>query len=388
MQNFFKKTLPFLTLFPLTLGSLNGQTRDSDSTQLQMDTTPVVKKLEAINKISGPNSDLEAVAISPTGQILAAGGWDKNIYIYSLKPENFGEVLHTFEYHSSAILSLSFDVRGKNLVCGSNDHTLTTWNLDSAMKTGNQRQDYGINTVIHGPSTKYIYSCSKQGEIKLWHMTDAKRTRTIDLKEKTNSITMSKDRKYIYAAGESNIIKKFNLKGIEIGSLEGHSAFINEIQLSPNGSLLASASDDKTIVIWGLLKMKQKLVLEGHASKVNAIAFSSDNKFIVSGDRSGEVIIWNLETGEIIKRIPGLGRSIRNISFSRYMDYIAVASYENTGDEHVIYYCATGLINTVLDKKRKALERKEKAKKMQQKREENYDNEDIEDILNETQEQF
>ena len=388
MQNFFKKTLPFLTLFSLALGSLNGQTRDSDSTQLQMDTTPVVKKLEAINKISGPNSDIEAVAISPTGKILAAGGWDKNVYIYSLELENFGEVLHTFKYHSSAILSLSFDVRGQNLVCGSNDHSLTTWNVDSALNTGSKSQDFAINTVIHGPSAKYIYSCSKEGMIKLWDMKDPKRTRSVDLKQKTNSFRLSKDRKFIYAAGASNTITKYNLKGVEVGALEGHSAFINEISLSPNGSLMASASDDKTVVVWELLKLKQKIVLEGHTAKVNAVAFTSDNKYIISGDRSGEVIIWEIETGDIIKRIPGLGRSIRNISISRYMDYISVASYENTGDAHVVYYCSTGIVNIALDKKRQAAERKENAKRKQKEREENYDNEDIEDILNETQDQF
>ena len=352
------------------------------------DTTPVVKSLKSINHLLGSKSDLEAVAISPTGKILAAGGWDKNIYIYSLELGDFGEIIYTFKHHTSAVISLSFDIRGQNLVCGSNDHTLSTWNIDSAINTGIQRQDLAINTVIHGPSVKYIYSCTKDGQIKMWDTKDSKRTRSINTNQKTNSFIITKDRKSIYAAGESNTITQYNLKGVKIGALDGHTAFINEVSLSPSGALLASASNDKTVIVWELLKRKQKIALIGHTAKVNSVTFSSDNKYVISGDHSGEIIIWDISTGDIVKRIPGLGNSIRDISVSRYMDYVAVASYENSGDEHVIYYCATGLLNNALDMKRKATERKIAAKEKQKKLEENYDTEEIEDILKETQEQF
>ena len=375
-------TFSLLILFTLSSSFAQG---------LEIDSSNVIKKLDPINKLIGPTSDLEAVAISPTGNILAAGGWDKNIYIFSLELNNFGEILHTFKNHSSAILSLSFDKRGEYLAASSNDHTLTTWNIDSALQTGMQRQDLAINNVKYGPSIKYVYSSIKNGEIKVWDMMDPKRIRTINTKMKINSFAMSKDRKFVFTAGESNHVKKFNLKGIEIISLEGHTAFINDIALSTKGQLLASASDDKTIKIWDLVRSKEKLTLTGHTSKVNTVAFTSDDKYIISGDHSGEVIIWEIETGNIVKRIAGLGKSIRNLSISRYMDYIAVASYENSGEKNVVYYCATGLLNNALDMRRKANKRKEalrKEKEANEKTPEELREENIEDILNETQEQF
>lgn len=339
--------------------------------QVTIDTTSVKEKIQRkpIELLRGSKSDLEAVAISPTGKILAAGGWDKNIYIYSLEDGSFGTLIHTLKTHTSAILSLDFDRRGEYLVCGSNDYTITTWKIDSMLNLGSFRQEESIHTAKYGPSPKYIYSGSKNGILKLWDTKDSKRTRTIDTKIKMNTFTISKDRKSFYVAGESNSILQLNLKGLEMGRLEGHTAFINSIAISPNGQLLASGSDDKSVIIWELQRRKVKLTLTGHSSKVNTVQITSDNKYVVSGDHSGEVIIWDIESGEIVKRIPGLGKSVRNISVSRMMDVIAVASYEKTGNEHMVYYCQTGLINRALANKKRQMEQRRKANERKKQKE-------------------
>lgn len=341
------------------------------SAQLAVDSSAVKNEVKhkPIEKLLGANTDLEAVAISPTGKILAAGGWDKNIYIYSLEAESFGVITHTLKTHTSAILSLDFDRRGEYLVCGSNDYTITTWKVDSFLNQGTFRQSESIANVNYGPSPKYMYSGAKNGVIKLWDTKDSKRTRTIETNLKLNDFILSKDRKSIYVASESNSIIQYNLKGIEMGRLEGHTAFVNSIDLSANGQYLASGSDDKTIIVWELQRRKEKVKLTGHTSKINSVVISSDNKYVVSGDHSGEVIIWSIETGEIIKRIPGLGKSVRNISMSRLMDVIAVASYENSGNEHVVYVCQTGVINVELEKKRKLIEQRRIANERKKARE-------------------
>ncbi len=44
------------------------------------------------------------------------------------------------------------------------------------------------------------------------------------------------------------------LKNSKVTKLEGHKSLINDISISPTGSLIASASSDHTIRLWDLTK--------------------------------------------------------------------------------------------------------------------------------------
>jgi WD40 repeat protein len=90
-------------------------------------------------------------------------------------------------------------------------------------------------------------------------------------------------------------------------SLEGHTGAIKSIAFSPDGKLIASGSDDKTIKLWDVTTGKQLHSLEGHTFGVTSVAFSPDGKLIASGssydDRS--IRLWDVSTGQQVRAIDG-----------------------------------------------------------------------------------
>ena len=60
------------------------------------------------------------------------------------------------------------------------------------------------------------------------------------------------DASLLASAGESNVIKLWNLQNNTVRTLLGHTAIVNSIAFSPNGELLASVSDDRTIKLWNV----------------------------------------------------------------------------------------------------------------------------------------
>ena len=82
-------------------------------------------------------------------------------------------------------------------------------------------------------------------------------------------------------------------------TLAGHSGPVWGVAFSPDSSLLASSSDDKTIRLWDTKTGDFRKTLTGHSAQVRAIAFSPDGRTLATGSFDKSVRLWNAATGEM-----------------------------------------------------------------------------------------
>ena len=82
-----------------------------------------------------------------------------------------------------------------------------------------------------------------------------------------------------------------------IYTLKGHTQSIRSLALTPDGEILASASDDKTIKLWQLETGQELCTLRAHSKSVCSIAISADGEIIASGSEDKTVKLWQLSTG-------------------------------------------------------------------------------------------
>ncbi len=79
--------------------------------------------------------------------------------------------------------------------------------------------------------------------------------------------------------------------------LRGHTAVVNRVRFSPDGRLLATVSDDRSVRLWDVATGAVR-VLEGHADEVWAVAFSPDGKLLASSGKDGVLRLWRTDTAE------------------------------------------------------------------------------------------
>jgi len=105
-----------------------------------------------------------------------------------------------------------------------------------------------------------------------------------------------------------------NLKSA--GAISPHIGAVADLAFSPDGSLLASASTDKTIAIYDLGAGTLRLVLQGHSAGVNVVRFSPDGELLASGSWDRTVRLWSLASGKRVGMLLGHEDGVYSLAFS------------------------------------------------------------------------
>jgi WD40 repeat protein len=90
--------------------------------------------------------------------------------------------------------------------------------------------------------------------------------------------------------------------------LRGHRARVGDLAFSPDGALLATASNDRTIKLWNTADWSERATLTGHERAVVDLAFSHDGRALYTGGYDATLRRWELNggrTGSILHRAPG-----------------------------------------------------------------------------------
>jgi WD40 repeat protein len=89
--------------------------------------------------------------------------------------------------------------------------------------------------------------------------------------------------------------------GRVLGSLEGVSA-VRAIAFSPDGSVLATASQDQVLRLWSMPDRQPLAVIDRHAAELNDVAFDDTGRLISAG-ADGTAQVWVLDPGHAVSTL-------------------------------------------------------------------------------------
>ncbi len=110
----------------------------------------------------------------------------------------------------------------------------------------------------------------------------------------------------------------------------GHTGGVTNCAFSPDGSLLATVSDDGTARIWRVTDGTEVAVLVGHAGGLWGCAFSPDGTLLATSSTDRSTRLWRVSTGEQVIALRGHDDWVRSCVFSPDGTLLATTSADHT----------------------------------------------------------
>jgi hypothetical protein len=210
-----------------------------------------------------------ALALSPDGKKLAAGGCDRLVRIWDISGGVAQAKLEqTIENHADWVFGLGFTPDGKHLLSASRDKTAKIWDL-AAKQSDLTFPDHqnGVFAVAITADGKTGISAGEDSNLRFWQATDEK-------KQLGKQIRASSHGKAVFRIAMYN---------------------------DPKTPFLATCSADGTVRLWNPNTGAALKTLSGHTDWVYAVAISPDGKLVAAGSWNGEVRVWKAADGTLLK---------------------------------------------------------------------------------------
>ena len=265
--------------------------------------------LRCESTLKGHPAGLIAVALSSDGNVVASGGEGHTIRLWDVATKSMTATLRADQ---SIVQDLALDPADHTLISSSNDHTLKLWDMTHRRRrTVLTRLSDPFLDAAFSPDGGLLASGDSDGTVCVWDRATGRCLTS--LKAHTDyvcSVAFSPDGRVLASGSKDHKIRLWDMAKVlaldasgrgpdaSLATLDGHKARVERITFSPDGTLLASASYDRTARLWDVAAGAGKSTLEGHRKEVRCVSFSPDGQTLASGGTAGIVRLWDVASGK------------------------------------------------------------------------------------------
>ncbi len=281
---------------------------------------------------------IKAAAFSPDGRFLAAGGSERAAAIWLRKAPDrpiahllgesavralaFSADAHTLFYafdgrvvsvrcpagsmlrsvraHENVIRSMQSCPNGKLLLTAGMDGHLKGWDPSTGRSLFDIHTKHRILRSALSPDCREAATAAMDGRVQLWSLTNLHAPSRLLLRHAhlASALAYSPDGTTVASAGkDATIVVQDRASGHILARLTAHSRWVNQVVFSPNGKLLASGGDDRRVWIWDRATWHPLFFIPTQ-KEVSALTFSPDGKWLALGD-AGRLLVYPMTIGDL-----------------------------------------------------------------------------------------
>ncbi|KAF3159730.1 hypothetical protein EYR41_011592 [Orbilia oligospora] len=293
---------------------------------------------------------ITCVTFSPNSKLLASASFDSTARLWDVEA---GTLLKIFCGHAGDINSVVFSAGGTLLVTGSDDSTIKFWDVNSGavIQTLRQPQDLEIHSISLSPDGGGLISAIKGGGVELWDLRTDPWNLMLEIynhSDDAKSVAFSPDGTLFASSSWDRTTKlwdatkfwgrldsdcKLRKEGSDLHSniaqTHGRYVFPGQIVgLSPERRLVAvKLLDSMGVEVWDPISGTHIRTLNLQ-NRPRIVSWSSNRKLAVVFDDTRLIQIWDARSGELISTFED--HLVKSMAFSPDNQVLATGTYRCT----------------------------------------------------------
>ena len=254
-----------------------------------------------IHKLSISQTGIDFVTINKTGEWLAFGAsklgqllvWEWQSESYILKQQG----------HFDSMNSIVYSPDGQRIITTADDGKIKVWEASSGfcIVTFTEHSS-GVTACEFAKRGNVLFTASLDGSVRAWDLIRYRNFRTFTAPSRLSFSSLAVDPSGEVVCAGSLESFEIHLWSVQTGQLldrlQGHEAPISSLSFAPDGSVLVSASWDKSVRVWTLFGRTQTSEQLLQSSDVLSVSVRPDSKEIAVTTLDGQVTFWDILRSE------------------------------------------------------------------------------------------
>jgi WD40 repeat protein len=228
------------------------------------------------------------------------------------------------------LTSLTFRPDGSQVLVGGSDGAVRLWNTGinetrvEALMLQTHASDIGA--VAFAPSGAQFASVGtnalttaqvdKSNAILLWDANNVSQQAALaGHTARVNALAYSRDGSRLISAGADKTLRIWDVAAKNALTTIQSQSPIRAAAYSPNGQFIAYGAEDGTVALLNAANGQTLSTLRGHTAAVNAVAFSPDNSLLVSVGDDGLVVVWSTQSDKALAILQGHTDKVTGVAF-------------------------------------------------------------------------
>jgi WD40 repeat protein len=281
---------------------------------------------EKIGETWNTDGDITCALFNPDGNVFATATRNGEARFWSVpdcKP--IGALMHP-SARSARIFNIAFDSRAHLFLTASEDGTVVKWDYNgkpvAAPLTGSQ-----ITCASFSADRRFVATGSTDG-VAVWDLQTGKIISSPAVRDgaRVNACVFSPDGTMLATASDDGSARVWDVRsgtarfGALRHTLGNEAEAISALAFSRDGKRIATGSDDGSVIVWDAANGRELSERLSHRDSVKAIAFVHDGKLLVTASKDGSVRIWDLNaptTRDDRLRVAALARQLIPVQLTK-----------------------------------------------------------------------
>ncbi|EER36260.1 periodic tryptophan protein 2 [Candida tropicalis MYA-3404] len=252
------------------------------------------------------------------------------------KPMSWRITAKNFFYSDGKLRCATFHPDSKLLVVGFTNgefriYEIEDFNLIQSLSMGQN----AVNTVNINKTGEWLaFGSSKLGQLVVYEW----QSESYILKQQghfdsLNTLCYSPDGSRIATGSEDGKIKIWDIRsGFCLMTFTEHTASVTQVQFAKRGNVLFSSSLDGTIRAWDLIRFRNFRTFTATTRiPFNCLAVDPSGEVVVGGSQDTfEIYVWSVQTGQLLDSLTGHEGPISCLTFGVENSILASASWDKT----------------------------------------------------------